>query len=60
MQPDEIVIKKKDYIKIHENLVNPTDITKEEVNTFHIFPYGIDDLAIYNNASLFSTFAIPN
>lgn len=34
MQPDEIVIKKTDYIKIHENLVNPTDITKEEVNTF--------------------------
>lgn len=34
MQPDEIVIKKMDYIKIHENLVNPTDITKEEVNIF--------------------------
>ncbi len=34
MQPDEIVIKKTDYIKIHENLVNPTDITKEEVNIF--------------------------
>ena len=30
MQPNEIVIKKTDYIKIHENLVNPTDITKEE------------------------------
>ncbi len=34
MQPDEIAIKKTDYIKIHENLVNPTDITKEEVNIF--------------------------
>lgn len=34
MQPEDIVIKKTDYIKIHENLVNPTDITKEEINIF--------------------------
>ena len=34
MQPEDIVIKKSDYIKIHENLVNPTDITKEEIDAF--------------------------
>ncbi|MBQ4523763.1 MAG: tyrosine-type recombinase/integrase [Lachnospiraceae bacterium] len=34
MQPEDIVIKKTDYIKIHENLVNPTDITKEEIDIF--------------------------
>ena len=34
MQPEDIVIRKTDYIKIHENLVNPTDITKEEINIF--------------------------
>lgn len=34
MQPEDIVIKKTDYIKIHENLVNPTDITKEEIEVF--------------------------
>lgn len=34
MQPEDIVIKKADYIKIHENLVNPTDTTKEEIDIF--------------------------
>lgn len=34
MQPEDIVVRKTDYIKIHENLVNPTDITKEEINIF--------------------------
>jgi site-specific recombinase XerD len=34
MQPDQIVITKKDFIKIQENAVNPTEITKEDVEAF--------------------------
>ena len=34
MQPDNIVISKSDYIKIQENAVNPTDITKEDIEAF--------------------------
>lgn len=34
MQPEDIVVKKTDYIRIHENLVSPTDITKEDINIF--------------------------
>lgn len=34
MQPEDIVVKRTDYIKIHENLVNPTDVTKEEIDIF--------------------------
>lgn len=34
MQPDNIVITKKDFIKIQENAVNPTEITKEDVESF--------------------------
>lgn len=34
MQPDNIVITKADFIKIQENAVNPTEITKEDVEAF--------------------------
>ena len=34
MQPEELVINKSDYIKIQENAVNPTEITKEDVEAF--------------------------
>jgi len=34
MQPDNIVISKADFIKIQENAVNPTEITKEDVEAF--------------------------
>lgn len=34
IQPDNIVITKKDFIKIQENAVNPTEITKEDVESF--------------------------
>lgn len=34
MQPDNIVVSKSDYIKIQENAVNPTDITKEDIEAF--------------------------
>lgn len=34
MQPDNIVISKADFIKIQENTVNPTEITKEDVEAF--------------------------
>lgn len=34
MQPDNIVISKNDFIKIQENTINPTDITKEDVEAF--------------------------
>lgn len=34
MQPDNIVITKTDFIKIQENAVNPTEITKEDVEAF--------------------------
>jgi site-specific recombinase XerD len=34
MQPDNIVISKSDFIKIQENAVNPTEITKEDVEAF--------------------------
>lgn len=34
LQPDHIVISKSDYIKIQENAVNPTEITKEDVEAF--------------------------
>ena len=34
MQPDNIVISKSDYIKIQENAINPTEITKEDIEAF--------------------------
>lgn len=34
IQPDNIVISKGDFIKIQDNLINPTDITKLEVEEF--------------------------
>lgn len=34
MQPDNIVITKADFIKIQENAINPTEITKEDVEAF--------------------------
>ena len=34
MQPDNIVITKKDFIKIQENSVNSTEITKEDIDSF--------------------------
>ena len=34
MQPDNIVILKSDYIKIQENAINPTEITKEDIEAF--------------------------
>ena len=34
MQPDNIVISKADFIKIQENAVNPTEITKEDIEAF--------------------------
>ena len=34
MQPEEIVISKADFIKIQENAINPTEITKEDVEAF--------------------------
>lgn len=34
MQPDDIVISKSDYIKIQENAINPTEITKEDIEAF--------------------------
>ena len=34
MQPDNIVVSKADFIKIQENAVNPTEITKEDIESF--------------------------
>ena len=34
MQPENIVISKADFIKIQENAINPTDITKKDVEEF--------------------------
>lgn len=34
MQPYDIVISKADYIKIQENAINPTEITKEDIEAF--------------------------
>lgn len=34
LQPDIIVISKSDYIKIQENAINPTEITKEDIEAF--------------------------
>ncbi|MCI5587582.1 MAG: tyrosine-type recombinase/integrase [Lachnospiraceae bacterium] len=34
MQPDNIVISKADFIKIQENAINPTEITKDDVEAF--------------------------
>lgn len=34
MQPDNIVISKSDYIKIQENAINPTEITREDIEAF--------------------------
>ena len=34
MQPDNIVISKGDFIKIQENMINPTDVTKKDVEEF--------------------------
>lgn len=34
LQPDNIVTSKKDYIKVQQNLINPTDITKQDVEEF--------------------------
>lgn len=34
MQPENIVISKSDYIKIQENAINPTEITKEDIEAF--------------------------
>lgn len=34
MQLDNIVISKSDYIKIQENAINPTEITKEDIEAF--------------------------
>lgn len=34
MQPNNIVISKADFIKIQENAINPTEITKEDVEAF--------------------------
>lgn len=34
MQPNNIVISKSDYIKIQENAINPTEITKEDIEAF--------------------------
>lgn len=34
MQPDNIVISKADFIKIQENAINPTEITKEDIEAF--------------------------
>lgn len=34
MQPENIVVSKADFIKIQENAVNPTEITKEDVESF--------------------------
>lgn len=34
MQPDNIVVSKSDYIKIQENAINPTEITKEDIEAF--------------------------
>lgn len=34
MQPDNIVISKSDFIKIQENAINPTEITKEDIEAF--------------------------
>lgn len=34
MQPDNIVITKTDFIKIQENAINPTEITKEDIEAF--------------------------
>ena len=34
IQPDEIVISKSDFIRVQENIINPTDITKQDVEMF--------------------------
>lgn len=34
LQPDNIVTSKKDYIKVQQNTINPTDITKQDVEEF--------------------------
>ncbi len=34
MQPEDIVISKSDYIKIQENAINPTEVTREDVKEF--------------------------
>ena len=34
MQPDNIVISKADFIRIQENAVSPTEITKEDIDAF--------------------------
>lgn len=34
MQPDNIVVSKADFIKIQENAINPTEITKEDIEAF--------------------------
>ena len=34
MQPDNIVISESDYIKIQENAINPTEITREDIEAF--------------------------
>lgn len=34
MQPDNLVISKADFIKIQENSINPTEVTKEDVERF--------------------------
>lgn len=34
MQPDNLVISKADFIKIQENSINPTEVTREDVERF--------------------------
>lgn len=55
MQPEHIVVSKADFIKIQENGINPTDITREDVEEFRERILQSEDIHSLRNYTIVTT-----